>query len=486
MRLGTRISVTTTVLVALTIGIYGLVTTRSARSDIQSTIERRTNEMGDFVIAMLDGRERDDLARDRARLQGLEVPGMRFVVLASLGDAASPAQRLRLEQVLSTRRPFGNYDYGPPGPRYALMLPVRDAAGIVVFAVELQRDADEIDAATRAVALRMLLTLGLLVLGLAVAAWLTTRVTIGRPVERLLEGIDAVAKGDLSRVILQERDDEIGALAGRFNTMTASLRDAREETRRGVETRLGLEEKLRQSEKLATIGQLAASVAHEVGTPLNVIGGRARTMERKAHDAAEVLKNAEIIAEQSERITKIIQQLLDYTRRRGPERGEVDLARVVKGTLDFLEHQIERRNVKARFEAEDGVVIPGDGDQLQQVCLNLLLNAIQAMPEGGDLDVRVGRVARRKEGLDRAPPQGYAVLEVRDTGVGIPAADRERIFEPFYSTKANGEGTGLGLAVSQGIVKDHDGWIEIEGPPQGGTLFRVFLPTQEAEAVTQG
>jgi signal transduction histidine kinase len=478
MRLGTRISVTTTVLVALTIGIYGLIFVRSARSDIERQIERRTNEMGDFVMAILDGRGRDELLLDLKRVQGIRVPGMNVVVLTSLAEAGTQAQKLRLEQALSTRQPFGTYDTDAPSRTYALMLPIRDSAGIVICGVELQRNATEVDIAGRRQALRMALSVALLTLGLALASWLTTRTTIGRPVERLLEGIDEVAKGDLTRVILQERDDEIGALAGRFNTMTASLREAREETRRSVEDRLELEGRLRQSEKLATVGQLAASIAHEVGTPLNVIGGRARTMERKAHDTAEVTKNAGIIAEQSARITKIIQQLLDYTRRRSPTREPVDLCKVAKGTLDFLEHQIATAQVQARFDAPSDVTIAGDPDQVQQVCMNLILNAVQAMPEGGQLEVRVERVARRKEGLESSPPQDYAVLEVGDTGVGIPAADRERIFEPFYSTKADGGGTGLGLAVSHGIVKDHDGWIEIESPADGGTIFRVYLPMQ--------
>jgi signal transduction histidine kinase len=478
MRLGTRISVTTTVLVALTLGLYGLVAVRATGLDIEHGIERRTNEMGDFVTAVLDGREREELPRALARLQQIEAPGMHLEVLQSLGDARSQAQRLRLEQVLSSRRPFGIYEGIGLNRRYVLMLPIRDSQGIVASAIELSRDATEADVMARRAALRMLLTVGLLTLGLALAVWLTTRATIGRPVERLLEGIDEVAKGDLTRVVLQERDDEIGALGGRFNAMTTSLRDAREETRRGVEARLGLEDKLRQSEKLAAIGELAAGIAHEVGTPLNVIGGRARSLEKKAGEVPEVLKNARIIAEQSERITKIIQQLLDFTRRKAPSRTLVDLTKVVGTTLDFLEHQIERHNVRASLDADGEQVVAGDADQLQQVCMNLVLNAIQAMPEGGELGVRVGRVARRKEGLTSAPSVEYAVLEVRDTGVGIPVADRERIFEPFYSTKADGEGTGLGLAVSHGIVKDHDGWIEIEAPPEGGTIFRVFLPTK--------
>jgi signal transduction histidine kinase len=124
-------------------------------------------------------------------------------------------------------------------------------------------------------------------------------------------------------------------------------------------------------------------------------------------------------------------------------------------------------------------IVVGIADQLQQVCVNLCLNAVQAMPGGGTLELGCYGQVRRKPGLDVAPPVAYLVLEVADTGVGVPAEDRERIFEPFFSTKESG-GTGLGLAVSLGIAKEHDGWIEVEGRPEGGTLFRVFLPAPEA------
>src|SRR5437764_4760526 len=138
--------------------------------------------------------------------------------------------------------------------------------------------------------------------------------------------------------------------------MTGSLRDAREQILDGVDAKLALEARLRHSEKLATIGQLAAGIAHEVGTPLNVIGGRARNMEKKAQDPTEVAKNAAIIAAQTQRITKIIQQLLDFARRPASVRTQVDLQTVAKDCLDFLEHQLNTSRVEARlssFHAED-------------------------------------------------------------------------------------------------------------------------------------
>jgi signal transduction histidine kinase len=297
--------------------------------------------------------------------------------------------------------------------------------------------------------------------GLGVGVYLAMRAGVGRPLRRLVEGMDAVGEGDLSRVILVERDDEIGRLASRFNAMTASLREARQETGRSAEARLALENRLHQSEKLATIGQLAAEIAHEVGTPLNVIVGRARSISRKASDATEVTKNAEIITAQAGRITRIIQKVLDFSRKRGPTLSRVHLGAIVAESLEFLSESIRRQGIEVVAKTMPSPDVPGDPDQLQQVCLNLLMNAVQAMPHGGRLTVGLRVVTRRKEGLDLAAPAPYALLEIADTGPGVPAAERDKVFEPFFTTKSEGQGTGLGLAVSLGIVREHDGWIEV-------------------------
>ncbi len=239
------------------------------------------------------------------------------------------------------------------------------------------------------------------------------------------------------------------------------------------------------------MGQMAAEIAHEVGTPLNVIGGRARALAKKAEKAEkadrlagvepgevarEAGKVAGIIVDEVARITKIIRQVLDFSRSRGPTLTRVDLGAVVADALQFLGEGMRRQGILVEGPAGPVPQVPGDPDQIQQVCLNLMTNAIHAMPHGGTLHVSTDRVVRRKGGLDLVPPAEYAVLAVKDTGPGIPGADRDRIFEPFFTTKDAGQGTGLGLAVSNGIVKDHDGWIEVDSPPGGGAEFRVFLP----------
>ena len=322
---------------------------------------------------------------------------------------------------------------------------------------------------------------GLLVL-FAGLVGMFSREAIQTPIAQLMEGMDHVIKGDLTQVLPLDRTDEIGRIAYRFNEMTAQLREAQKEIHASAEAKLGLEQRLRQSEKLATIGQLSAEIAHEVGTPLNVIGGRARTITRKADKPEVVTKNATIIADQATRITKIIQQMLDLSRARVPQRTTLDLTRAVGEALSLLDHQLERASIEVTRELPDDLPpVRGDADGLQQVFINLIHNAAGAMPDGGTLTLSAHALTRRKGGLDLAPPQRYVAVEISDTGEGIPEEQREQIFDPFYSTKRKGEGTGLGLTVVLGIVKDHDGWIEVEPGEVAGAVFRVFLPAATEE-----
>ena len=197
-------------------------------------------------------------------------------------------------------------------------------------------------------------------------------------------------------------------------------------------------------------------------------------------------KNAAIIADEVARITKIIHQVLNFSRPRGPTLTRVQLQSVVAEALAFIGETARRFGIAVDLgNAPPPPEVPGDPDQIQQVCLNLITNAIHAMPNGGTLRITTDTVVRRKGGLDLSPPAEYAVLTIADTGPGIPAADRDKIFEPFFTTKDAGQGTGLGLAVSHGIVKDHDGWIEVDSPQSGGAVFRVFLPCATAARVDE-
>src|SRR5579871_1178670 len=524
MTLGTRVTVVVTLLVAAVLAGSGYAALKVRRANLEADLDREAHEIATALragIEPLDRATADETlgARARAARQHDEAFALEVLSIGTEQRTDDDAWLLLMRAVDIQDAPVGRLFDSSKGPRsYAMAVPLFDAAALELpprhparhptAIMGMRRDAGYIDAEVAATARRIYPLFLLVVIGVAIGVRFAIEQIVVRPLRRLLEGINAVGKGDLSRVILAERDDEIGTIAGRFNAMTGSLREAREETERVAGARLGLEARLRQSEKLATIGQMAAEIAHELGTPLNVIGGRARAMAKRAEkaaqraaglptesgavelqpapkggDEADVVKNAGIIGDEVARITKIIRQVLDFSRPRGPTVTRVHLGAVVAEALEFLRETIQRQGIEVDVQTMPAPPeVPGDPDQIQQVCLNLIMNAIHAMPNGGRLRVATERMVRRKGGLDLAPPAEYAALVVADSGPGIPAADREKIFEPFFTTKDEGQGTGLGLAVSHGIVKDHDGWIEVDSPAAGGAEFRVYLPSANAAA----
>ena len=234
--------------------------------------------------------------------------------------------------------------------------------------------------------------------------------------------------------------------------------------------RLAAEEKLRHADRLIRVGQLAAGVAHEVGTPLNVARLHADMIASgEVETAEEVEASARSIIEQCDRVARQLRRLLTFARVRDDEEvHDLALAELLGGVQVLLSPVARKSGVAvAPLEGADRWV-RGDGSQLQQVFLNLGINAIHAMPQGGTL-----RMALAQEGEE-------VVVAVHDTGAGMVPAVVARIFEPFYTTKPPGEGTGLGLSVCQGIVADHGGRIGVESVPGVGTTFRVWLPAAAA------
>ena len=492
MKLGPRLALTTTLLMAGLFTLTAVVLLSIRRVDLERDLARHAVEIADAVSAGLEPLEPSTglaLLQRRVEWSRQRQGSFKLEVLAP-GARPSETWNTLIDAAESAQAPVGRFFV--QGSMYAMAIPLHNAmpgspTREVVAYVGLMRDASYIDAEVAQTAWRLLPLL--LVGGVAFGGlvYLLLASAVVTPLRRLIDAIDAVSKGDLSRALLPEKDDEIGSLAARFNAMTNYLREAREEEGRANNARLALETRLRHSEKLATMGQMAAEIAHEVGTPLNVIGGRARSLARRSGEPAQVQKNAEIIGTQVERIARIIRQVLDFSRKSRPTLTQVDVRKVVVEALEFVDELLRRQRIEAvlRAASQDLPSIPGNPGEIQQVCLNLIMNAVHAMPKGGMLTVNLARVDRRKEGLALAAPAPYLMLEVGDTGTGIPLADRERIFEAFFTTKDTGEGTGLGLAVAKGIVKDHDGWIEVDerlsDGPERGAVFRVFLPvTTEA------
>ncbi len=255
---------------------------------------------------------------------------------------------------------------------------------------------------------------------------------------------------------LQHLNDEL-SLAGR--------RLARDLESTGAALR-STAERAHAAERLASIGVLVAGLAHEIGTPMGVIQGHAKLLEPhvEGEDAQWRLRT---IQDQIGRISRIIEGLLGMARPSRPNRLPVALGPLVESTLAFVQDKLGRRRIETRLDLAEVPSVRGDSERLQQVLLNLLLNAADAMPQGGELQVSLAETA-----------DGEADLRVADTGPGI-AGDPARVFDPFVTTKESGEGHGLGLAVAHGIVTEHGGLIDVSRSDASGTEFRILLPLDD-------
>lgn len=227
-----------------------------------------------------------------------------------------------------------------------------------------------------------------------------------------------------------------------------------------------LEKQIQHSDKLALIGQIAAGIAHEIGTPLNVISGNAEYIMMEMGENNPYKEELETIISQAERIANLIKQLLEFARPRKPNYTKVNVNNELYHVVELLKHQFEKSNIKLNLKfSEDIPSIYADCSQIHQVFLNIIVNAIQAINQNGVIEI------------ETFAKDGYVNIKFRDNGVGILPEHIHKIFEPFFTTKEAGKGTGLGLAVSKRIIDEHNGKIEVESTPGKGTVFTVKFPT---------
>jgi signal transduction histidine kinase len=236
-------------------------------------------------------------------------------------------------------------------------------------------------------------------------------------------------------------------------------------------------EQVRYAERLATIGKLAAGVAHEIGTPLSIVAGHAQMIAGREVTGEKAIASARIIDAQVDRVASIVRHLLDFARRKGPEGGSVEVLAVATDTVKLLQPSAREKGVTVRVAGHAAEALI-DAKSLEQVVTNLLVNALHASRDGGEVTVTVERVLVTPP--DRTTEGDFVRIEVRDTGTGISDDVRPYIFEPFFTTKPTGDGTGLGLSVVHGIVHDHLGWITVDTVIARGTTFSVFLASEQA------
>jgi signal transduction histidine kinase len=308
---------------------------------------------------------------------------------------------------------------------------------------------------------------------------------ISRPIERLVERVRGIGDGRWDKRIEVEGTNEISSLALEFNQMSERLQDLYGRFVQEHHERLSLERSLRQSDKLASVGQLAAGLAHEIGTPLNIIGGRAEFLLRRTRSHEEVSDNLQIIRSQIDRIAGIVRQLLEFSRRREPAFRNVELSPLVQKVIGLLEHKIAEKKVTVALKIDRSLPsVPADPDQLQQVFLNLFLNSLHALGSGGRIGISATIVSSEIEDGDYGKERKLRV-DFEDNGAGIPAEHLSHVFDPFFTTKDVGEGTGLGLSVSYGIIRDHGGEIRVDSKPGEYTRFTILLPVQNHDRFSE-
>lgn len=364
----------------------------------------------------------------------------------------------------------------------------------VLGVLDIVYSLDEIDRATRkhAIAIAGLSTGFAFLVALGISLFVHRLVYV--PLRDLESGAKRLAAGDLEQAIPVRSADEFGALSASFNAMTRALRNSQVELRewgrtleekvekRTQELRIAEAEAIR-GEKLASVGLLAAGIAHELNNPLTGVLTFATLLRQKATDGSPDAEDLDLVIRETRRCAAIIRRLLDFSREKAPEKKFSDVNRIIEDTVRIVERPASFRDIEIGLDLDRQLPpVWADEDQIKQVVMNMLVNAQQSIEEKGNIILRT-RLAPQP-GSPRPGRQTGPMLEISiiDTGCGIPAQNLGRIFDPFFTSKEVGQGTGLGLAVSHGIVKAHGGTIEVESKVGEGSEFRVYLPLQPPSA----
>jgi len=371
---------------------------------------------------------------------------------------------------------------GEPGAAFYTYVPL-DVPGPEPVALELTEPLEhEAGYLQDRIRRKLIAAVGMAIVAGLVAWQLGVRM-VGRPLEALADKARRIGRGDFSEPLVLTHGDELAELAQEMNLMAEALDVAAHRVADESAARLRAVEQLRHADRLTTVGKLASGLAHELGTPLNVVAGRAKmVVNGELETAEENVENARIIVDQAERMTRIVRQLLDFARHRPAEKLPCDLAALARQVASLVEPLAQKRRVRVDCETPaEAVIARVDATQVQQAVTNLVMNAVHASPPGSAVVIRV---SSRKEPGKEAPagihPGPWSVVEVEDRGTGIRPDVLTQVFDPFFTTKAVGEGTGLGLSVSYGIARDHGGWIAVESEPDRGSRFQLWVAQDPA------
>jgi two-component system NtrC family sensor kinase len=358
----------------------------------------------------------------------------------------------------------------------------------VLGVLDIVSPLQEIDQTIRSNTLTIIgLSLGFVILAAILVSVLVQRV-VYRPLSDLKDGAARLAEGDLEQKIPVRSDDELGQLADSFNTMTRALKKSRAELQEWGRT---LEHKVEQatrelhkaqaeaarSEKLASVGLLAAGIAHELNNPLTGVLTFSHLVRKQLPDDSPEAVDLDLVIQETKRCAAIIRRLLDFAREKTPEKNYSDINKMIEETTQLIGQSAQVAGIDIVMDLDEKLsAVWIDEDLVKQVIMNMLVNAQHAIGDDGTITVRTRETHKLRAGDADSGPVSMVEITVADTGCGISEEILQKIFDPFFTTKGVGKGTGLGLSVSHGTIEAHGGLIEVESKVGIGTVFRIYLP----------
>ena len=514
MRISTKLTLRLVAMVAVLLAGFGYIGVQQERARLIEELEQEALVLGNAMQFAVEQALRDHKLGDIRAILAEMAPAPNLVDSIRVFDqhlvdvsgttaevvGTPPAPQAELKQVLNTGKVLFRFQGDQPHRAVYVLLPLRSQRASTDAVLEVVLGADRIQRQLQEVTRGLALRTSVLVLMIALVTWLAVGVSIRRPLGALLRAALRLVQDKPEQRIHIGGQGEIGQLASAFNRMAERLQAAHGEILAGGQARLELERQVHEAQKLAAVGRLASEVAHEIGTPLNIISGRTERIQKGLQAVQGVLGDADTILSQIGRISGILRRLLEYARPRRANIRPIAVGPVLVKTIELLEPLARERQVAVQAHVpEELPLLLADPDQLQQVFLNLVTNALDATPPGGRVDVSVGQHGsgltpgttpetadtrpRASRGQADAP---YLTLAVADTGSGIPPQRLEQIFEPFFSTKERRGGTGLGMPIVEDILLTHHGAIEVRSAEGAGTTVLLRWPQQPLAVQKRG
>jgi signal transduction histidine kinase len=490
MRLAFSLSLWLSASVTIVSGAFGWLQLRVEKRDLEAAARRELILVATAVRSTVEYAVRDRQEPDvTGTLEELELrdPAMdifvfsqeQAVLASSWGSSVNLSAARDLARESRAKDTLRIQALG--SDRLAAIAPIRVRQSTVGRLVVV-RPLDALSADIAAERKAAIAAIGGLIAVLCIVIALVVHLRVHQPMKPVMAAVRRISAGDLSARSNLEGRDEMSELAREIDTMASALESARERFAREEARREQMESDIQRVNKLAILGELAASLAHEIGSPLQVLNGRARALARQDELPPDARRSAEIIVEQTDRVTQIVDRLLGVARRNAPRLDDVDLRAPLNLVAELLASQARRMGVRLDVDVDvQGLPrVRADAAQVQQVLLNLLQNALRACTPGGTVRVALSRSSFSSPREGAGQPSAAVIVE--DDGPGIPENLHTAIFEPFFTCwddEQDRPGVGLGLSVVKSIVTEHGGAVIVATPESGvGTRFTVHFPVR--------